>query len=90
MVSPNPEDEGMWIHQQAWFHLAQAPSGNKLSYSWNREGNGVYFFVLQGQVNVEGQHLGQRDAYGVAGVHRLELNMEEDSRILAIEVPMQL
>jgi hypothetical protein len=21
ILSPNPEDEGVWIHQDAWFHI---------------------------------------------------------------------
>jgi hypothetical protein len=23
ILSPNPEDEGVWIHQDAWFHIGK-------------------------------------------------------------------
>ena len=27
ILSPNPEDEGVWIHQNAWFHIADFEAG---------------------------------------------------------------
>jgi redox-sensitive bicupin YhaK (pirin superfamily) len=27
ILSPNPEDDGAWIHQDAWFHLGKLITG---------------------------------------------------------------
>ena len=46
VLSPSPQDEGVWIHQQAWFHLGNFDDGVSQSYSIKARGNGVYAFVL--------------------------------------------
>ena len=42
ILSPNQEDEGVWIHQDAWFHLGTFDEGKETSYDLKKQGNGVY------------------------------------------------
>jgi hypothetical protein len=91
VLSPNPEDAGVWIHQDAWFHLAKLEKGKGLKYDLNKPGkNGVYVFVLHGKVIVNKQSLGSRDGFGVWDVDQLDINANDDVELLLIEVPMTL
>jgi redox-sensitive bicupin YhaK (pirin superfamily) len=89
ILSPNPEDAGVWVHQDAWFHLGIFDTDVKSSYQLKRSGNGVYAFVLRGSFKIGDQELSHRDGYGIWEVDSFELSsMSEDSEILLMEVPM--
>ncbi len=88
VLSPNAEDEGVWIHQKAWFHLGSFDTGIAANYSLKNKENGVYAFILEGQVEIEGQQLGPRDGFGIWDVDEINVNSKSDSRILLMEVPM--
>ena len=90
VLSPNPNESGVWIHQDAWFHLGKFESGVSDSYAIKKEGNGVYAFVLDGKVEINGQLLGKRDGYGIWDTSEFSLTSHSDSRILLMEVPMSL
>lgn len=90
VLSPNPEDEGVWIYQDAWFHLGKFEENASDAYELKQEGNGVYIFVLEGEVEIDGQKLGKRDGYGVWESSSFELKSLTDSRVLLMEVPMSL
>ena len=61
ILSPNQDDEGVWIHQNAWFHLGKFDKGVNADYQFKQNGNGLYIFVLNGDINVDGQELNKRD-----------------------------
>ena len=90
VLSPSPDDQGVWIHQDAWFHLGKFDKGASDKYALKKTGNGLYLFVLEGKVSVGEQELETRDGYGIWEVDGLELTATEDSRVLLMEVPMQL
>lgn len=90
ILSPNADDEGVWIHQDAWFHMADLKKGKALDYKLKQTGNGVYFFILKGDVEIGNQPLQSRDGYGVWDVEKLDITATADARILAMEVPMAL
>lgn len=90
IVSPNPEDEGVWIHQDAWFHLADFDKGTVKTYEVKKTGNGVYLFVISGRAKVGLQILDRRDGYGIWDTGGFTLEVLEDSEVLVIDVPMEL
>ena len=90
IVSPNPEDEGVWIHQDAWFHLADFDKGTVKTYEMKKTGNGVYLFVISGRAKVGLQILDRRDGYGIWDTGGFTLEVLEDSEVLVIDVPMEL
>jgi len=91
ILSPNADDEGVWIHQDAWFHLGHLDKDFKTTYALkNREKNGVYAFVLSGDVTIDGQALASRDGYGVWDTDKIEISAGSDARLLLMEVPMTL
>ncbi|MEK7719989.1 MAG: pirin family protein [Bacteroidota bacterium] len=90
ILSPNPDDAGVWIHQQAWFHLGKLDKGLGLDYTLKLKGNGVYAFVLSGDITIGGQPLNSRDGFGIYDVDSISIQADSDAELLLIEVPVQL
>lgn len=90
ILSPNSDDEGVWIHQDAWFHLADFDKGTRKEYQIKKQGNGVYAFILRGDVNINGQTLNTRDGLGIWDVEKLDILAESDAEFLLMEVPMNV
>lgn len=88
ILSPNADDAGVWIHQDAWFHLGEFDAGKSEEYTLKRKGNGVYMFVLSGKVNVNGQELETRDGYGIWDTDALTITATEKAEVLLMDVPM--
>jgi len=88
ILSPNPKDQGVWIHQDAWFHLGDFESGNETTYTLKKKGNGVYVFVLEGEAKINNQLLGKRDGYGIWDVDQFEFKSMGKSKVLLMEIPM--
>jgi redox-sensitive bicupin YhaK (pirin superfamily) len=87
VVAPH-DGESVWINQDAWFSLGDVDAGRTLSYTANKAGDGLYLFVIEGQIEVADEALGTRDAIGIIGAHELSIGAGMDSRLLLIEVPM--
>ena len=64
VLSPNKEDDAMWIHQSAWFHLVDFEESTETEYEIKKEGNNVYIFVIVGEFEVDDHRLKKRDALG--------------------------
>ncbi len=88
IVSPGPTDDGMWIHQDAWFHLGSLQKGFQTEYAFKKAGNGVYAFVIDGNVTINNLSLNRRDALGVTDTDKLSILADSDAELLLIEVPM--
>ena len=89
ILSPNPEDNGVWIHQNAWFHLGKFDSGVAATYTLKKEGNGVYAFILSGNVTINGQELETRDGFGIWNMNSLDIKATSEAEFLLMEIPMQ-
>jgi redox-sensitive bicupin YhaK (pirin superfamily) len=89
ILSPNPDDDGVWIHQNAWFHLGEFEQGKTANYALKANNNGVYVFVVEGQITVNGQQLNKRDALGVWDTTDCDIIFNENSKVLLLDVPME-
>lgn len=78
------------ILQDAAISLADLDAGKELSYKVSRPGNGVYLFVIEGDLTVNGEQLATRDAIGLSGTDELKLKAAKNSRVVALDVPMTL
>ncbi|WP_291895878.1 pirin family protein [Chryseobacterium sp.] len=91
VLSPNADDEGVWIHQDAWFHLGTFDQGKETLYQIRKKGNGVYAFILKGSAEIGGETLEERDGFGVWDIQDLNIKtLKEGTEILLMEVPMTL
>lgn len=91
VLSPRPEDDGVWIHQDAWFHMGNFDKDAGTVYDLKKEGNGVYLFVLEGDFEVNGVTLNRRDGLGIWDTNKVTLKaLSDNAEILVMEVPMTL
>jgi redox-sensitive bicupin YhaK (pirin superfamily) len=88
VVSPDEKDGAVWINQDALFSLADLEKGLSLDYKTRFPGNGVYFFVIEGGIEVEGKQISKKDALGISLADGVSIQALKNSEILAIEVPM--
>ena len=89
VLSPNPDDSGVWIHQNAWFNMTNLSEGKELTYQLNNpEENGVYVFVLKGNATINNQPLNKKDGFGIWDIAALDIKADTDAEILLMEIPM--
>lgn len=90
VLSPNPEDEGVWIHQNAWFNMTSLEAGKSLTYTINDpKNNGVYAFLIDGEATIKGQPLKKRDGFGIWDTDKLDIQADSNTELLLMEVPME-
>lgn len=89
ILSPNPDDEGVWIYQKAWFHLGQFDKGFSADYNIKAKGNGVYAFILSGNITILDTELKSRDGFGIWDTEKFTVKANTDSEFLLMEVPMK-
>jgi quercetin 2,3-dioxygenase len=90
ILSPNTDDEGVWIHQNAWFHLGKFDKGISTDYHLKLKGNGLYLFNLSGELTVNGQTIEARDGFGIWDMEKLHISANSNAEFLLMEVPMSM
>ncbi len=91
ILSPFKDDEGVWIHQNAWFHMGRFDGGKNFSHKLKAaETNGLYAMVIDGVFQINDQVLNERDALGIWETASVDFEVIEEGRILLMEIPMQL
>ena len=90
IISPNENEEGVWIHQNAWFHLAKFDQYFTSVYTMKDPSNGLYIFNLSGQVQINEQILHPRDGYGIWETNNINIKAITESEFLIMEVPMKI
>ena len=89
VVSPlGTTDEGVKINQNAWFSLVDLENENTLTYNLKDKNNGVYVFVLEGEVEIDGQKLIKRDGLGITETELVTIKSSQDTEVLLMEIPM--
>jgi hypothetical protein len=88
ILSPNEEDQGVWIHQNSWFSIGEFRDQKTSEYTLNSKANGVYAFIIEGNASIEGQRLERRDGFGIWDTGSISISAEKNSKILLMEVPM--
>ena len=58
-------------------------------YTLNKRGNGVFAFLLEGEVTINGQKLARRDGLGISDTDKMSITANSDAEILLMEVPME-
>ena len=89
ILSPNADDAGVWIHQDAWFSMGTFDKGFSTHYEIKKKGNGVYAFVLKGDITIDGQSLNERDGLGIWDTANIQITANSpDAELLLMDVPM--
>lgn len=90
IVSPHKDGAGVWINQDAWFYLGSLKKGFTTNHKLNLKGNGIYAFVINGNVTISGQALNKRDGFGVWDTDAIDITADSDAELLLMEVPMAI
>ena len=88
ILSPSANDQGVWIHQDAWMHILDADQDQSFDYVLQSPENGVYLIVIEGEVEVDNQTLFRRDAIGIWETDKLTIKTKTDAELLLVQVPM--
>lgn len=88
VVTPEKNAEGVWINQDAWFHLGNLGKGFQTTYTLKNKAHGVYAFVLEGNVTINDQPLEKRDGLGISETEALNITADSDASLLLMEIPM--
>ena len=81
------DDGGVQIHQDAWFSLGKLDKDFNTTYQLRKKENGVYAFVVEGDITINGEKLNRRDGLGIMETDKLEIKADSDAEILLMEVP---
>ncbi len=88
VVGPAKDADNLWINQDAWFTLGTLTKDFSGEYALNQSTNGVYAFVIDGDVTINGQELNRRDGFGIWDIDKLSIAAKSNAEVLLIEVPM--
>jgi len=89
VLSPNADDAGVWIHQDAWFYMSDFGANFSKKLALKKEGNGFYIMTIEGEIEVNGEKLEKRDAIGIWETPEIEIKANTAARFLVMEIPME-
>ena len=87
VVSPDEAHNALWINQDAYFSLGNFDTST--SYQLNKTDNGVYLMVIEGEIEIDGNVLSNRDAIGITDAKDFQINVLQPAKLLVVEVPMK-
>lgn len=87
ILSPDGETPAA-INQDAWFSLGTLDAGQIKEYKQHKKGNGVYLFVIEGEVEVNNTVLSKRDGAGFSETDAITIEVLKEAKVLLMEVPM--
>ena len=91
VLSPGKNDAGVWINQDAWFHIGRFDKDFSVDYTLKNPANGVYAFVIKGDFTIANNQLNQRDGLGIWDTNKIAIQAHSaDAEILLMEVPMTI
>ena len=88
ILSPNADDAGVWIYQDAWFYLSDFDANFSKKLNLKKEGNGFYIMNIEGEIEVNGEKLEKRDAIGIWETNEIEIKATTNAAFLVMEIPM--
>lgn len=88
LVSPNQSEDGTWINQEAWIHIAKLDEKTTLTYQLKNPLNGVYIIVIYGEIEIKDEILKSKDAIGIWETESISCKSLSKSKLLVVEIPM--
>lgn len=90
ILSPNANADGVWIYQDAWFNFGTFDQETTKTYQLHKKQNGVYVFIIAGNLEINGQALATRDGFGIWETESFDLKIGAGTTVLVMEVPMEI
>ncbi|MFA8433033.1 MAG: pirin family protein [Marinifilaceae bacterium] len=86
LVGPWGNGEVLEIHQDVYISRGDFQGGTSVEYTLNKAGNGVYFFLIKGRIEIDGTILDEKDGIGIRLEDRIPVSVLDESQILVLEV----
>ncbi len=91
LIQPTTAEGTLRLQQNAWFKMAKFDSDKETTITVeDPKNNGIYIFLLNGSIEVDGNSLQTRDAIGIWDTDKVSIKTNDKSEFLIIEVPMNL
>ena len=82
-----PIANALTIHQEAKISRVFLEANSSINYQIEESSYGVYLFIIDGEVEVEGDVLEARDAMSISEVQETNIKANRSAHVLCIEVP---
>lgn len=90
ILSPSKDDQGVWIHQNAWMMKGNFTEEKEVNYTIHQPENGIFMMVVEGEIIFEGKILERRDTIEISNAEFIQFKSLPNTEVLLIEVPMNL
>ena len=87
IVSGEKNKNMSYFNQDAYFLLGEFTENKKEVYKLKNKNNGVYIFVIEGKIEINGNSLRTEDSSTITEVEEITMQIDKNSKILLIEVP---
>lgn len=87
IVSPDDSAPATLL-QNTWISIGKIKKGETIDYKMHKPHNGVYVFLIEGEIGVGDETLSRRDGIGIYETNEFKIDTLEDSYLLLLEVPM--
>ncbi|MDT8418768.1 MAG: pirin family protein [Lutibacter sp.] len=81
-------ENSLKIHQDALISRIDLDENSAFSYTLKSENHGLYVMVVDGEINIDNEILGNKDAIGISDTKNVNIKAGKASELLFIEVPM--
>lgn len=88
ILSPNADDQGVWIHQNAWIYQGKFNVEKEVNYKIHDKNQGVFLMVVEGEIEFDGKLIGRRDTIEITPENQIQFKALTNSEVLLIEVPL--
>jgi redox-sensitive bicupin YhaK (pirin superfamily) len=89
IVSDDQQADALWINQDARLYLGEFSETKEIVHALKSSHYGLYIFIIEGTVKIGDMQLDKRDGYGINDVESVLMHIQQESKILLIEVPMK-
>lgn len=83
----NKDGKALTIHQNAHISRSFLSKDTEIEYEIEESSYGVYLFIIDGEVEIEGDRLEARDAIALTDTNSVKIEIKEAAHVLCIEVP---
>lgn len=88
VLSPSSKDQGVWIYQEAWFHMGNYSQETTEVYQLKGKNSGLYIMIIEGSAEIDGKSLAKRDAMQITDAKEVSFSVSAGTDILVLEVPL--
>ncbi|WCM42116.1 pirin family protein [Flavobacterium sp. CBA20B-1] len=89
LIQPTTAEGTLRLQQNAWFKMGKFHENQSIEVAVeDPANNGIYLFLLNGSIEVDGHSLETRDAIGISETQKIQIKTNTTSEFLIIEVPM--